>query len=136
MLSCSFCGKAQQQVKKLIAGPKVYICDECVCLSAWILKDEGDLKDESAVAAAEAQARAAYEAYEQTERAHWEALQKAVSAFRAYRRAAERTQGDRAMLAAARQGATAQARQEAIGQLQAQLEAKLRAQEEGGRDDS
>ena len=29
-LKCSFCGKTQDQVKKLIAGPEVYICDECV----------------------------------------------------------------------------------------------------------
>ena len=29
-LSCSFCGKGQRDVKKLIAGPNVYICDECV----------------------------------------------------------------------------------------------------------
>ena len=31
-LRCSFCGKPQDQVKKLIAGPDVYICDECVGL--------------------------------------------------------------------------------------------------------
>jgi hypothetical protein len=30
MLRCSFCGKHQKQIKKLIAGPKVYICDECI----------------------------------------------------------------------------------------------------------
>ncbi|MEE4640087.1 MAG: ClpX C4-type zinc finger protein, partial [Wenzhouxiangella sp.] len=29
-LKCSFCGKSQEQVRKLIAGPGVYICDECV----------------------------------------------------------------------------------------------------------
>ncbi len=38
--ACSFCGKAQEDVRKLIAGPDVYICDECVLLSADIL-DEG-----------------------------------------------------------------------------------------------
>ena len=33
LLKCSFCGKSQKQVKKLIAGPGVYICDECIdCL--------------------------------------------------------------------------------------------------------
>ena len=32
LLSCSFCGKSQKQVKKLIAGPGVYICDECIDL--------------------------------------------------------------------------------------------------------
>ena len=32
-ISCSFCGKSQEEVKKLIAGPNVYICNECVvCL--------------------------------------------------------------------------------------------------------
>ena len=31
-LLCSFCGKSQRQVKKLIAGPGVYICDECIDL--------------------------------------------------------------------------------------------------------
>ena len=39
-LKCSFCGKSQEQVKKLIAGPGVYICDECVDLCNEIL-DEG-----------------------------------------------------------------------------------------------
>ena len=32
-LLCSFCGKSQRQVKKLIAGPGVYICDECIDLA-------------------------------------------------------------------------------------------------------
>ena len=36
-LYCSFCGKSQHEVKKLIAGPTVFICDECVS-SAWILR--------------------------------------------------------------------------------------------------
>lgn len=40
---CSFCGRSQHQVKKLIAGPNVYICDECVVLCNGILKDE-DIK--------------------------------------------------------------------------------------------
>lgn len=40
-LKCSFCGKAQDQVKKLIAGPGVYICNECVDLCIDILNDEG-----------------------------------------------------------------------------------------------
>mgnify|MGYP001196241736 CR=1 FL=1 len=39
-LKCSFCGKSQDMVKKLIAGPGVYICDECVCLCLDILEDE------------------------------------------------------------------------------------------------
>lgn len=40
MLSCSFCGKGQTEVIKLIAGPAVYICDECVLLSAQIIEEE------------------------------------------------------------------------------------------------
>lgn len=40
MLKCSFCGKSQDQVKKLIAGPEVYICDECVDLCNQILDEE------------------------------------------------------------------------------------------------
>ena len=39
-LKCSFCGKSQDMVKKLIAGPGVYICDECVELCLEILDDE------------------------------------------------------------------------------------------------
>jgi transcription elongation factor Elf1 len=40
-LRCSFCGKGQKEVKKLIAGPKVYICGECVALCVAILREEG-----------------------------------------------------------------------------------------------
>ncbi len=39
-LSCSFCGKSQREVKKLIAGPSVYICDECVTLCRDIINEE------------------------------------------------------------------------------------------------
>ena len=39
-LSCSFCGKSQKEVKKLIAGPSVYICDECISLCNDILEEE------------------------------------------------------------------------------------------------
>jgi len=39
-LLCSFCGKTQNEVKKLIAGPTVYICDECVELCTNIIKEE------------------------------------------------------------------------------------------------
>jgi len=49
-LKCSFCGKSQEQVRKLIAGPGVYICDECVDLCNEILDEE--LFDSSAVPAA------------------------------------------------------------------------------------
>ena len=40
LLKCSFCGKTQKQVKKLIAGPGVYICDECIDLCNEIIEDE------------------------------------------------------------------------------------------------
>ena len=40
LLKCSFCGKTQKQVKKLIAGPGVYICDECIDLCNEIIIDE------------------------------------------------------------------------------------------------
>ena len=39
-LKCSFCGKSQEQVRKLIAGPGVYICDECIDLCNEILDEE------------------------------------------------------------------------------------------------
>ncbi|MGI6036585.1 MAG: ClpX C4-type zinc finger protein, partial [Limnochordia bacterium] len=39
-LKCSFCGKIQEQVKKLIAGPGVYICDECIELCNEIIEEE------------------------------------------------------------------------------------------------
>ena len=39
-LNCSFCGKVQDEVKKLIAGPSVYICNECVDLCNEIIEEE------------------------------------------------------------------------------------------------
>lgn len=39
-IKCSFCGKTQDQVKKMIAGNGVYICNECVDLSKKIIDDE------------------------------------------------------------------------------------------------
>jgi hypothetical protein len=39
-LLCSFCGKSQDEVRKLIAGPKVYICDECIDLCNDIIAEE------------------------------------------------------------------------------------------------
>ena len=39
-ISCSFCGKSQEEVKKLIAGPNVYICNECVVLCKDILVED------------------------------------------------------------------------------------------------
>ena len=40
-LYCSFCGKGQHEVRKLIAGPSVFICDECIDLCTDIIKEEG-----------------------------------------------------------------------------------------------
>ncbi len=42
LVKCSFCGKTQKQVKKLIAGPGVYICDECIDLCNDIIAEERD----------------------------------------------------------------------------------------------
>ena len=50
LLKCSFCGKSQKQVKKLIAGPGVYVCDECIELCNEIIEEEfaetGDVRFE------------------------------------------------------------------------------------------
>src|SRR5438045_6414182 len=44
-LCCSFCGKSQKEVKKLIAGPTVYICDECIGLCNDIIAEEIDREE-------------------------------------------------------------------------------------------
>ncbi len=49
LLKCSFCGKSQKQVKKLIAGPGVYICDECIDLCNEIIEEELNETAESPV---------------------------------------------------------------------------------------
>jgi ATP-dependent Clp protease ATP-binding subunit ClpX len=46
-LLCSFCGKSQDEVKKLIAGPSVYICDECIQLCTEIIAEEYGIEKES-----------------------------------------------------------------------------------------
>ncbi len=46
-LSCSFCGKSQKEVRKLIAGPTVYICDECISLCNDIIAEELGTQDQS-----------------------------------------------------------------------------------------
>lgn len=46
-LYCSFCGKSQKDVRKLIAGPAVYICDECIQLCSEIIEEEGDKAPET-----------------------------------------------------------------------------------------
>ena len=45
-LTCTFCGKGQEDVRKLIAGPSVYICDECVDLCNDIIEEEVKTDDE------------------------------------------------------------------------------------------
>ena len=52
LLYCSFCGKSQHEVKKLIAGPSVFICDECIDLCNEIIRDEAAATDKDAAAAA------------------------------------------------------------------------------------
>ena len=44
-LVCSFCGKGQDEVRKLIAGPTVYICDECIDLCNDIIAEEVDQEE-------------------------------------------------------------------------------------------
>jgi len=46
-LICSFCGKSQEEVKKLIAGPSVYICDECIELCNEIIAEEYEREDQA-----------------------------------------------------------------------------------------
>ena len=46
LLYCSFCGKSQHEVRKLIAGPSVFVCDECVDLCNDIIREEMQEKDE------------------------------------------------------------------------------------------
>ena len=48
VMNCSFCGKSQHDVKKLIAGPGVYICDACVGLCATIVADSPAIAEGSA----------------------------------------------------------------------------------------
>ena len=48
-LSCTFCGKGQEDVRKLIAGPSVYICDECVDLCNDIIEEEVKADDEDVI---------------------------------------------------------------------------------------
>ena len=45
-LKCSFCGKTQNQVRKLIAGPNVYICDQCIELCSEILDEELEMEND------------------------------------------------------------------------------------------
>ena len=48
-LACSFCGKGAAEVSKLVAGPRVYICDACVATASRIMSASGDTKPEIAL---------------------------------------------------------------------------------------
>lgn len=50
LLYCSFCGKSQNEVRKLIAGPSVFICDECVDLCNDIIREEADAQEDQSTA--------------------------------------------------------------------------------------
>jgi hypothetical protein len=41
-LTCSFCGKSDREVAKLVAGPRVFICDGCVAIAARLMQGNGD----------------------------------------------------------------------------------------------
>jgi ClpX C4-type zinc finger len=46
-LACSFCGKSAAEVSKLVAGPKVYICDACVAVASRIIDESGEAPPQS-----------------------------------------------------------------------------------------
>ncbi|HEY0080390.1 MAG TPA: ClpX C4-type zinc finger protein [Pyrinomonadaceae bacterium] len=48
-LRCSFCGKQQSEVRKLIAGPTVFICDECIDICNQIIADDAQLEAQEAM---------------------------------------------------------------------------------------
>jgi ATP-dependent Clp protease ATP-binding subunit ClpX len=52
LLYCSFCGKSQHEVRKLIAGPSVFVCDECVELCNEIIREEAEDADDSETSSA------------------------------------------------------------------------------------
>ncbi len=65
LLKCSFCGKTQHQARKLIAGPGVYICDQCVDLCNDIIEEEvGERPADALDGDVEAAAQAARDAIE------------------------------------------------------------------------
>ncbi|MCD8356543.1 MAG: ATP-dependent Clp protease ATP-binding subunit ClpX [Clostridia bacterium] len=57
-IRCSFCGKPQSEVHKLIAGPNVYICNECIDICQSILDEEFGFEDEAVASAAQSNASA------------------------------------------------------------------------------
>jgi ATP-dependent protease Clp ATPase subunit len=63
-LSCSFCGKSQFNVVKLVAGPGVFICNECVELCNQIIAEELDRKDVRATTSSESQTPPTLKAWE------------------------------------------------------------------------
>ena len=73
-LKCSFCGKTQDQVRKLVAGPGVYICDECIGLCGHIIDEEmeaiwaGDKTAQEAMDSAKERGDALLRRFEQANR--------------------------------------------------------------------
>ena len=59
-LKCSFCGKSQENLRKLIAGPGVYICNECVDLCNEILLDEDSTVESTAESTSSSQYKRIY----------------------------------------------------------------------------
>jgi ATP-dependent protease Clp ATPase subunit len=48
-LKCSFCGKKETEVLKLVAGPRVYICDECVAVANRLMSDDSPMDNQPQV---------------------------------------------------------------------------------------
>jgi ATP-dependent Clp protease ATP-binding subunit ClpX len=67
-LACSFCGKSQREVKKLIAGPTVYICDECIELCNDIIAEEYGQEEVSTTASRVPKPREIKEALDEYDR--------------------------------------------------------------------
>ena len=89
-LLCSFCAKSKRQVEKLIAGPNVYICDECVDLCNEILEEEPGVTERPARAALALERAAAAE--ELFLDRHGEAVAELLAAARELREALSKTE--------------------------------------------
>jgi ATP-dependent protease Clp ATPase subunit len=89
-LLCSFCAKSKRQVEKLIAGPNVYICDECVELCNEILEEEPGVTQRPAHAALALERAAAAE--ELFRDRHGEAVEELLAAARELREALSKTE--------------------------------------------
>ena len=86
-LSCNFCGKARNTVKKLIAGPNVYICDECITISYNIIKTQEEKETPETATEVDMTPRDIYDALCEYVVGHDEVKQMlAVSAYNHYKR--------------------------------------------------